>query len=110
MLMCLHRSKLIYKTTTVPFSSGPVASPATMLPSPSPQSQIVPSPVSRSSVGVASPGSALNTPGSVAQSPGSGRTGTEEQAYLDKWKQLQKYREPLKRMINRIEKDEGNGT
>ena len=26
---------------------------------------------------------------------------------MDKWKQLQKYIEPLKRMINKIEKDEG---
>jgi len=32
---------------------------------------------------------------------------TEEQAYLDKWKQLQKYVEPLKRMINKIDKNEG---
>ena len=32
---------------------------------------------------------------------------TEEQAYLDKWKQLQKYIEPLRRMINKINKDEG---
>lgn len=33
----------------------------------------------------------------------------EEQAYLDKLKQLQKYIEPLKRMINRLTtgKDEG---
>jgi len=30
----------------------------------------------------------------------------EEQAYLEKWKQLQKYKEPLKRMIHRIDKDE----
>lgn len=31
----------------------------------------------------------------------------EEHAYLEKWKQLQKYIDPLKRMINRIDKDEG---
>jgi len=30
-----------------------------------------------------------------------------EEQYLDKWKQLQKYVEPLKRMINKIDKDEG---
>jgi len=34
--------------------------------------------------------------------------GSEEQAYLEKWKQLQKYVEPLKRMINKIDKDEGS--
>ena len=33
----------------------------------------------------------------------------EEQAYMDKWRQLQKYIEPLKRMINRINEDEGKG-
>ena len=89
-------------------NSGPIPSPANMLPSPSP-GQVAPSPASRASMGVASPGSALNTPGnpnSVAPSPGS-RTDTDEQTYLEKWKQLQKYIEPLKRMINRIDKDEG---
>jgi len=48
----------------------------------------------------------------VAGNPGSAgvasRLGNgEEQAYLEKWKQLQKYVEPLKRMINKIDKDEG---
>jgi len=42
-------------------------------------------------------------PGSV----GAGSRSGEEQAYLEKWKQLQKYVEPLKRMINKIDKDEG---
>ena len=35
-------------------------------------------------------------------------SSNEEQAYLEKWKQLQKYVEPLKRMINKIDKDEGS--
>jgi len=48
----------------------------------------------------------------VAGNPGSVGATTrlgngEEQAYLEKWKQLQKYVEPLKRMINKIDKDEG---
>ena len=40
-------------------------------------------------------------------SPASGRNPGEEQAYLDKLKQLSKYIEPLRRMINKIDKDEG---
>ena len=31
----------------------------------------------------------------------------DEMAYMEKWKQLQKYIEPLKRMINKIDKEEG---
>ena len=46
--------------------------------------------------------------GNPASVGSSARLSTsEEQAYLEKWKQLQKYVEPLKRMINRIDKDEG---
>lgn len=37
----------------------------------------------------------------------SGNPASEEQAYLEKWKQLQRFIDPLKRMINRIDKDEG---
>jgi len=44
-------------------------------------------------------------PGSVGAASRMGNS--EEQAYLEKWKQLQKYVEPLKRMINKIDKDEG---
>jgi len=86
------------------------SSPANMLPSPSPGGVgVTPSPAGRMT-GAPSPGNMmLNTPGnpgsaSPAQPPRVGTT--EEQAYLDKWKQLQKYIEPLKRMINKIEKDE----
>ncbi|XP_076364465.1 mediator of RNA polymerase II transcription subunit 15-like isoform X2 [Tachypleus tridentatus] len=92
-------------------SSQMVASPAGYTPSPS--SQIVPSPVSSmigrtpGTVGVASPGSALNTPANLGSnaSPAS-RTSQDDQAYLEKLKQLSKYREPLRRMIARIDKDE----
>jgi len=45
-------------------------------------------------------------PGSVSSLVRMGNS--EEQAYLEKWKQLQKYVEPLKRMINKIDKDEGS--
>jgi len=45
-------------------------------------------------------------PGSAGPSVRMG--SSEEQAYLEKWKQLQKYVEPLKRMINKIDKDEGS--
>jgi len=44
-------------------------------------------------------------PGSVGPASRSGMNNEEQ--YLDKWKQLQKYVEPLKRMINKIDKDEG---
>ncbi len=48
----------------------------------------------------------LGNPASVG-AVGTSRGMSEEQAYLEKWRQLQKYIEPLKRMINRIDKDEG---
>lgn len=112
--------------------SGPIPSPAGVhipgslanvaMPSPgnalstvSPGPHIVPSPANRgASTGIPSPGN-LNTPGnpgsvgSVGGAAGGGPSklsAAEEQAYLEKWKQLQKYIEPLKRMINRIDKDE----
>ncbi len=42
-----------------------------------------------------------------APSPQASHTNAEEQAYLDKLKQLRKYIEPLKRMVAKIEKEEG---
>lgn len=36
-----------------------------------------------------------------------GASQAEEQQYLDKLKQLSKYIEPLRRMINKIDKNEG---
>lgn len=46
-------------------------------------------------------------PSSVMSPAGSSQA--EEQQYLDKLKQLSKYIEPLRRMINKIEKNEGRG-
>ncbi|ELU01815.1 hypothetical protein CAPTEDRAFT_120706, partial [Capitella teleta] len=46
-------------------------------------------------------------PGSMNHAPSPAAGGaTDDTAYMEKWKQLQKYIEPLKRMINRIVKDE----
>lgn len=36
-----------------------------------------------------------------------GATSLEEQQYMEKLKQLSKYIEPLRRMINKIDKNEG---
>lgn len=101
-----------------PGSGGaPMPSPGSVLQSASPgPHSIAPSPANRTSTGIPSPGN-LNTPGnpgSVGSVGGSvGSVGpavklspAEEHAYLEKWKQLQKYIDPLKRMINRIDKDE----
>lgn len=46
-------------------------------------------------------------PSSVMSPAGSSQA--EEQQYLDKLKQLSKYIEPLRRMINKIDKNEGEG-
>ncbi|XP_013784581.1 uncharacterized protein LOC106468688 [Limulus polyphemus] len=55
-------------------------------------------------VGVASPGSSHNITGST---PGSADwTPPDEQAYMEKLNQLAKYKEPLRRMLARIHKDE----
>ncbi|XP_064612392.1 mediator of RNA polymerase II transcription subunit 15-like [Liolophura sinensis] len=101
--------------TPSPAQQGPpshsIHSPAHMMPSPSPQPTIVPSPGTKT-LGVASPGTNLNTPGNPGSvgpvaSPASRAPG-EDQAYLDKLKQLSKYIEPLRRMVNKIDKDEDN--
>uniref|UniRef100_H3CLX6 Mediator of RNA polymerase II transcription subunit 15 n=1 Tax=Tetraodon nigroviridis TaxID=99883 RepID=H3CLX6_TETNG len=88
-------------------SSGPTPSPGGFQPSPSPQPSQSPSnarPVSNYSV--PSPGP-LNTPGnpSSVMSP-AGPTSLEDQQYMEKLKQLSKYIEPLRRMINKIDKNE----
>jgi len=52
----------------------------------------------------------LGNPGSVGGvSVGSSMrlSAAEDHEYMEKWKQLQKYIDPLKRMINKIDKDEG---
>lgn len=39
-----------------------------------------------------------------------GPASLEDQQYMEKLKQLSKYIEPLRRMINKIDKNEGRGT
>ena len=83
-----------------PSSNQMVASPA-LVPSPSSQHAMMAGP--QRSVGMApSPSSSLNTPGGVgAPSP------QEDQAYRDKIRQLNRYIEPLRRMITKMG-SEGN--
>ncbi|XP_047618249.1 mediator of RNA polymerase II transcription subunit 15 isoform X3 [Phacochoerus africanus] len=88
-------------------SSGPTPSPSSFLPSPSPQpSQSPVTARTPQNFSVPSPGP-LNTPvnPSSVMSP-AGSSQAEEQQYLDKLKQLSKYIEPLRRMINKIDKNE----
>uniref|UniRef100_A0A8C3V4T2 Mediator of RNA polymerase II transcription subunit 15 n=1 Tax=Catharus ustulatus TaxID=91951 RepID=A0A8C3V4T2_CATUS len=89
------------------FSSGPAPSPSSFLPSPSPQPSQSPAAArTPQNFSVPSPGP-LNTPGnpnSVMSPASSGQS--EEQQYLEKLKQLSKYIEPLRRMINKIDKNE----
>ncbi|MGH0144430.1 UNVERIFIED_CONTAM: hypothetical protein FKN15_017181 [Acipenser sinensis] len=78
------------------------------LPSPSPQPSQSPATArTPQNFSVPSPGP-LNTPGNPGSvmSPASS-SQTEEQQYLEKLKQLSKYIEPLRRMINKIDKNEG---
>lgn len=51
------------------------------------------------------PSCLTGNPGSVMSPPGS--TSLEDQQYMEKLKQLSKYIEPLRRMINKIDKNEG---
>lgn len=98
----------------VPVGGVPVISPAsTMLspgthsPGPPTTSNLTMQSPAHPQANVPSPGSVPNTPGNPGSAGPSVRMGSsEEQAYLEKWKQLQKYVEPLKRMINKIDKDE----
>ncbi|XP_042300363.1 mediator of RNA polymerase II transcription subunit 15-like, partial [Sceloporus undulatus] len=88
-------------------SSGPAPSPSSFLPSPSPQPSQSPAAArTPQNFSVPSPGP-LNTPGnpSSVMSPAS-TNQSEEQQYLEKLKQLSKYIEPLRRMINKIDKNE----
>ncbi|GAB1607364.1 mediator of RNA polymerase II transcription subunit 15-like isoform X2 [Argonauta hians] len=87
-------------------SSHMVHSPANLA-APSPSTHIVPSPVSRNAMGAPSPGSALNTPGNPG-SVGAIASPSEDQAYLDKLKQLSKFIDPLRRMIRKTETEEDN--
>ncbi|XP_034045862.1 mediator of RNA polymerase II transcription subunit 15-like isoform X2 [Thalassophryne amazonica] len=88
-------------------SSGPTPSPGGFQPSPSPQpSQSPANARTPQNYGVPSPGP-LNTPGnpSSVMSP-AGAVSLEDQQYMEKLKQLSKYIEPLRRMINKIDKNE----
>ncbi|TSL04252.1 Mediator of RNA polymerase II transcription subunit 15 [Bagarius yarrelli] len=86
-------------------SSGPTPSPGGFQPSPSPQPSQSPA-TARTPLQVPSPGP-LSTPGnpSSVMSPLS-VSQSEDQLYMDKLKQLSKYIEPLRRMINKIDKNE----
>lgn len=76
-----------------------VASPA-LAPSPSSQINML---AGQRSVGMApSPSSSLNTPGQPNQSP---MAMQDEQAYRDKIRQLSKFIEPLRRMIQKMAND-----
>ncbi|KAI5096506.1 mediator of RNA polymerase II transcription subunit 15 isoform X1 [Silurus meridionalis] len=90
-------------------SSGPTPSPGGFQPSPSPQPSQSPATARTPqsySMQVPSPGP-LSTPGnpSSVMSPAS-VSQSEDQLYMDKLKQLSKYIEPLRRMINKIDKNE----
>uniref|UniRef100_A0A4W4G3A4 Mediator of RNA polymerase II transcription subunit 15 n=1 Tax=Electrophorus electricus TaxID=8005 RepID=A0A4W4G3A4_ELEEL len=93
----------------VSFSSGPTPSPGGFQPSPSPQPSQSPATARTPQnypLQVPSPGP-LNTPGnpSSVMSP-AGSSQSEDQLYMDTLKQLSKYIEPLRRMINKIDKNE----
>ncbi|XP_061701485.1 mediator of RNA polymerase II transcription subunit 15 isoform X2 [Syngnathoides biaculeatus] len=88
-------------------SSGPAPSPGGFQPSPSPQPSQSPSTArTPQNYGVSSPGP-LSTPGNPnsVMSP-AGAASQEDQQYMEKLKQLSKYIEPLRRMINKIDKNE----
>ncbi|XP_054616308.1 mediator of RNA polymerase II transcription subunit 15 isoform X2 [Dunckerocampus dactyliophorus] len=88
-------------------SSGPTPSPGGFQPSPSPQPSQSPSTArTPQNYGVSSPGP-LSTPGNPnsVMSP-AGAASQEDQQYMEKRKQLSKYIEPLRRMINKIDKNE----
>ncbi|GAB6030305.1 mediator complex subunit Med15 [Chamberlinius hualienensis] len=108
----------VHQMPTSLSSSQMAPSPVPYLPSHSPQ--IVPSPASMSSHGgggqtpgrqstmggAPSPGSALNTPMSLSGIQSPANRIQEDQAYLEKLKQLQKYIEPLRRLIARLDKED----
>uniref|UniRef100_A0A6B2EAP3 Mediator of RNA polymerase II transcription subunit 15 n=1 Tax=Phlebotomus kandelakii TaxID=1109342 RepID=A0A6B2EAP3_9DIPT len=88
-----------------PHQQGMVPSPA-MVPSPSPQGMPQGPPRSMG-VMTQSPSSTLNTPGQASvYSP---LNPQEDLLYREKYRQLTKYIEPLKRMIARMVNDKNNG-
>lgn len=107
----------VHQMPTSLSSSQMAPSPVGYMPSHSPQ--IVPSPASISSLnsqppsgrpptmgGAPSPGSALNTPMSLSNIQSPANRSQEDQAYLEKVKQLSKYIEPLRRLIARLDKED----
>ncbi|XP_029720029.1 mediator of RNA polymerase II transcription subunit 15 [Aedes albopictus] len=90
-----------------PGSIGPQSHPGQMIPSPA----LIPSPSPQVSSNIPaprnigqSPGQSLNTPGqAAAPSP---LNPQEEHLYKEKYRSLQKYIEPLKRMIAKMEHDD----
>ncbi|XP_046996647.1 mediator of RNA polymerase II transcription subunit 15 isoform X2 [Schistocerca americana] len=89
--------------TAGPASNQMAASPALV---PSPSSQLTPMSVPQRSVGMApSPSSSLNTPGPAVPTP-SPCSQQEDQAYIEKVRQLSKYIEPLRRMIAKMGNDD----
>lgn len=103
--------------TPTPSSASPappLSAPSNLV-SPSPSSNMVPSPAGPNSagmgrgashIGAPSPGGIINTPGQIQQpSPaaqGMTNSQAEEAAYREKVRQLSKYVDPLRRMIQRI--------
>ncbi|KAL6080311.1 hypothetical protein STEG23_036282, partial [Scotinomys teguina] len=91
-------------------SSSPAPSPSSFLPSPSPQSPVTAHTPQNFSVPSPGPLNTMNlypvplNPSSVLSPAGSNQA--EEQQYLDKLKQLSKHTEPLRRMINKMDKNE----
>ncbi|XP_062549105.1 mediator of RNA polymerase II transcription subunit 15 [Armigeres subalbatus] len=90
-----------------PGSIGPQSHPGQMIPSPalipSPSPQVTSSIPPPRNIGQ-SPGQSLNTPGqAAAPSP---LNPQEEHIYKEKYRSLQKYIEPLKRMIAKMEHDD----
>uniref|UniRef100_G1QFW5 Uncharacterized protein n=1 Tax=Myotis lucifugus TaxID=59463 RepID=G1QFW5_MYOLU len=88
-------------------SPGPAPSPSSFLPSPSPQpSQSPVTARTPQNFSVPSPGP-VHTPVDSSSVPSpAGSSQAEEQQYLDKLKQLSKYIEPLRCMINKIDENE----
>uniref|UniRef100_K1QA26 Mediator of RNA polymerase II transcription subunit 15 n=1 Tax=Magallana gigas TaxID=29159 RepID=K1QA26_MAGGI len=102
----IFRNFIVLLFYGIQMQAGPNASSQQAVPSPKPPSissmMMSPSPQGMVANPRGNSPRVLNTPGGPnSPSPNTPRSH-EEQAYLDKLKQLQKYIEPLKRMINRL--------
>ena len=86
--------------------SGMIPSPAL---APSPNPQIGPGILNRPPMMAPSPSGSLNTPLRPGETPTQGSLNShDEQLYREKYRQLTKYIEPLKRMIARMGNDDGD--